>query len=315
MSKPVVFVTGLGKPVTRAENLYTLYQAYPGEKKILSMHDMGWEAEAKKASVMVCDIFPTCHPCLTIMMWHAIQGGKYIGLDEKTTYYHKEYADFMDAIVVAGHGGIEMFHRCTGVPKERIFNMGMPRTDRYIGKKKGDGGTPYADKRVYLYVPTFRNWRETPMPCIDWEFFSRNLTDDEVLIVKPHPYGNPISVNGMKHLVEANKMTPTVNYLYDADVIITDYSSVMFDGWLLNKPAVLFEKNPGYTKTRGMYLEYPKQYSSRYARNEQELLDLMRSAKRLTKVEKECRDYVADACDGHSCERIIVLINQIERMI
>ena len=179
------------------------------------------------------------------------------------------------------------------------------------GKKKGDGGTILADKRGYLYAPTFRDWRDTPFPVIDWWWLDSQLTDDEILVVKSHPYGGTVGVKNLKHIVEASRMEPSVNYLYDADVVITDYSSIIFDGYLLGKPAVLFEKNPGYTETRGMYLDYPQQYCSRYARNERELLDLMRSADRLTDTEYACIDYVANACDGHSCERIIKLIYEM----
>jgi CDP-ribitol ribitolphosphotransferase len=312
MSKPVLFVTGLGKQKDRAENMQALFNAYQGEKLFMSTHSFGYaEAINSKMYQVVYDIFPT--PCngKCIMIWHAIQGGKLIGLDEEGTYYRKDYADLMQFIIVAGRGGIDMFHQCTGVPKERILPLGMPRTDRYIGKKKGDGGTELAQKRAYLFAPTFRNGREPPMPYINWNWLDEHLTDDEILLVKPHPQGKQYGFQNCKHIMEVPKMYPSVNYLYDCDVVITDYSSIIFDGWLLNKPAVLFEKDKGYTKTRGMYLKYPDEYCSRYATNEQELLDLVRSAKGLTRVERKCRDYVADACDGHSCERISALLNEM----
>ena len=83
---------------------------------------------------MVIDAFPTITPGKTIMIWHAIQGGKYVGLDETGTYYRADMADMIDRIVVAGHGAIDMFHQSTRVPKDRMLNLGMPRTERYIGK-------------------------------------------------------------------------------------------------------------------------------------------------------------------------------------
>ena len=313
MSKPVLFVTGLGKEVQRAENLYALYEAYQGEKKIMSMQDENYisEVNSGKYGLVIVDIFPTFKTGKCIMMWHAIQGGKYIGLDEKTTYYRESYADLMERIIVAGRGGIDMFHQCTKVPKERILNLGMPRTDRYFHRFKGKTHPIFNGKRVYLFVPTFRNWRETAMPMIDWKWIDMQLTDDEILVVKAHPYGHDFDIGGCKHIIQANKIEPSVTYLHDADVVITDYSSIMFDAYLMNKPVVLFEKNPGYVNTRGMYLKYPDEYCSRYATNEKELLELMRSAKRLRKTEKACRDYVADMCDGHSCERICKLIEEM----
>ena len=49
---------------------------------------------------------------------------------------------------------------------------------------------------------------------------------------------------------------------------------------------------------------------TRYARDEEQLLEQIRSAKRLTKVEKQCMFYTADACDGHSIERIIEFLKE-----
>ena len=313
MSKPVLFVTGLGRDLQRAENIRTLYEAYDGEKAFISMHDGYYQAlNSGKYDLMVVDIFPEMKPKKCIMMWHAIQGGKLIGLGQKNgTYYKPEYAQNMDRIVVAGIGGVQMFNQCTGVPRERILNLGMPRTDKYIGKKKGDGGTFLAEKRAYLFVPTFREHNVTPYPCIDWQFIDDQLTDDEVFVVKPHPYGFVCDMSKYKHIVAIDRMESTANYLMDADVVITDYSSTMFDGWLLNKPCVLFEKNPGYTQTRGMYLQYPEAYSPRYARTEEEMVSLMKRAKAMTVVERNCMKYVANACDGHSCERICKLIKEM----
>ena len=41
--KPVLFATGLGKDLNRAENIRVLYDAYDGEKAFVSTHDPGVE--------------------------------------------------------------------------------------------------------------------------------------------------------------------------------------------------------------------------------------------------------------------------------
>ena len=195
---------------------------------------------------------------------------------------------------------------------KRILDYGMPRTDRYKGKKKGDGHTILADKRAYLYVPTFRAWGEPDLPTVDWDWLDEHLTDDEIFMVKSHPQSHTLTVHDhYKHIVEADRMEPSVNYLYDADVVITDYSSIIFDGYLLKKPAVLFEKNEGYVRHRGMYLHYPYEYCSRFATNEVELLEQIRKATQLRRPEIRCIEKIADACDGESCERICGLIEDV----
>ena len=308
MGKPVLFVTGLGNDLNRAENIKALYEAYKGEKRMMSAGNPNYENVVGSGvyDLMVIDIFPRIKPKRAMMVWHAIQGGKYIGLDQKGSYYREDMAGLMDCIVAAGRGGVDMFHRCTGVTKEKILNLGMPRTDRYTRWTKPRNG-----KRKYLYAPTFRGGGDVKMPETDWKAIDELLTDDELMMVKAHPYGPEFRLEGYRHIVEIRKMEPTVAYLMDADVVITDYSSIIFDGWLMEKPAVLFEKEKGYTQKRGMYLEYPGGYSERYATDERELVRLIREAEVLTETERRCLDYVADMCDGHSCERICELIDKL----
>ena len=114
-----------------------------------------------------------------------------------------------------------------------------------------------------------------------------------------------------RNILWIDAQEPTAPYLIDCDAVISDYSTVIFDGYLLGKPAVLFEKQKGYTETRGMYLQYPEQYCSRYSTDERELLDQLREARGLRGTEKEVLRLVADACDGHATERVCWMIKSL----
>ena len=314
MNKPVLFAGT--RPYGRAENISALYDAYPGEKKILHVYGSNshHEIRDKKGDVLVIDDFPTDSPGKCIMIWHGIQGGKYIGFDQPSPYLTEERMSVVDYIITPGRGSVWMWEQCCKFPKERILPLGMPRTDAYIGKKKGDGHTFLADKIAYLYVPTFR-WSPEPAGFkLDYEWLDKHLTDDEVFVVKAHVAGNRITEKHYNHIVEISQDEPTAPYLYDCDVVITDYSSIIFDGYLLGKPAVLFEKEPGYVDVRGMYMKYPDEYCSNFATNEQDLLYKIRGEAQfpgLGDVERKCMERVADMCDGHSCERIIKLITEL----
>lgn len=317
MSKPVLFVSF--RPLERAENIKAIYDAYTGEKEHILSTDPDYVSKvlSGKYYVMVTDDFPSITPGCCIMIWHGIQGGKYIGLDQPGhPYYNRADRDKMTYIISAGIGAMPMWHSATGLDELHILPWGFPRTDAYIGKQKGDGNTILSGKRSYLFVPTFRDRGETPFPNIDWDYIDDTLTDDEIFAVKAHPWqlyhGKTdqihIHPDNYRHIVTISPDQPSTPYLYDADVVITDYSSIMFDAYLLNKPVVLFEKTPGYVWTRGMYLDYPDQYCSRYAPNERDLIRLMRSAYKLTDTERKCVSKVAEACDGHACERICRMI-------
>lgn len=313
MSKPVLFVSGIGTSLSRSENLSALYEAYNGDKRFFHFYDTAYRnaVASGKYDVTVVDTFPILSTGTTIMIWHAIQGGKYTGLDEGTRYYNDHTKELIDYIIASGTGGVGLWHRSTHIPKDRILPLGAPRTDHYIGKKKGDGGTIFANKRTFLYAPTFRTEAEPRLPDIDWEYISSQLADNERLVVKAHPFTKSMHVRNIPRIMEVSASEPTERYLIDSDVVITDYSSIMFDAYLLGKPVILFEKNTGYTNSRGMYLRYPDQYSSRYVTNEQDLVRMLHSDLTLTETERACIRNVADMCDGHSCERICSLINKL----
>lgn len=310
--KPVLFAST--KPLERAENIRVLYEAFDGQKEFVQVNGCRRHPAIRSGafSLMVIDEFPTETPGKCIMIWHAIQGGKKIGLDQPYPYYHAEQASLMDCIITSGEGAVPMFASCSGLREEKILALGMPRTDAYVGKHKGDGQTVLARKRAYLYVPTFRAKEETPFPDIDWKWLDENLTDGEVLAVKAHTMTGSLKIGKTyRHIIEIASEEPSAPYLIDCDVVITDYSSIMFDGYLLGKPAVLFEKRKGYVDTRGMYLNYPEEYCSRYCTDEEALLYFLRTSYDLRTTERSVLHQVADACDGNATKRVCQLIHSM----
>ena len=320
MSKPVLFVSF--RPLERAENLCAIYNAYKGDKVHIGTYVPHYREEvlSGKYDLMVSDDFPSVSPGKCIMIWHGIQGGKTIGFDQPGhPYFSDETSRLITYVISAGTGMIPIWSKCTGIAYSHILPLGMPRTDEYAYYHHEQ-----SEKKTYLFVPTFRDKGETPFPDIDWAYLDSQLTDDETLVVKAHPWQayvgtnqvTPGITNGMyKHIVIVSPAGATTPFLYNADVVITDYSSVMFDAYLLNKPVVLFEKKPGYTQTRGMYFDYPYDYCSYTARNEEQLLNDIRFRAKypfLTGTEKTCRSVVADRCDGHACERLCQFINDIK---
>ena len=309
--KPVLFAGT--RPYGRAENISALYDAYQGEKRFIEVHGSNTHPDITSGNykVLVIDDFPSQTPGKCIMIWHAIQGGKCIGYNQPHPYVNSSRTNIIDYIIAAGEGAVPMWAKCAKLPSNKVIPLGMPRTDSFIGKKKGDGHTLLADKRSYLYVPTFRRPDEPAQFKLDYNWLDEHLNDDELFIVKAHTVGTKLLTKKYKHIIEISSSEPSSPYLYDCDVVITDYSSIIFDGYLLNKPAILFEKKWGYPSYRGMYMTYPREYSSRYAMNEQDLLHLAREASGLTSVEQECISKLANMCDGHSCERICNLITKL----
>lgn len=308
--KPVLFTSN--KKLDRAENIKAIYDYYDGEKEFIQTFPREHNSRlfSKDYALRVCDEFIGASPGKAIMIGHAVSGGKTYGLHQPNPYHSRRNAELLTWVITSSPDMITLVAEQSGVDKSRVLPLGMPRTDHYIGKHKGDGNTQFSEKRMYLYAPTFRNRTEGAMPTIDWGQIDNCLTDEEVLLVKPHMVTKHILNHTYRHIYEIASDEPSAPYLIDCDVLITDYSSIMFDAHILMKPVVLFEKNKGYTDTRGMYLEYPQEYSSRYCQNEKELLEIIKSAQGQNSIDIACRNKTASACDGKSRERLSKLIKE-----
>lgn len=291
------------RPLERAENLKTVYDAFDGEKEyvqtcpnvpIPNLH-------SGKYTLQVGDELPTETCGKFIWIGHGMGAGKLYGIQRKW-FHHTELIDYA---IASSDAMIPFVSKFTGLDAKQIVPLGMPRTDAYFKKQKKP-----SEKMQYLYVPTFRGykWWEP-----DWGSFDRCLTDDELLIVKPHMVTKTLLPRN-KHwdnIIERGSDIPSTESLVDSDVVITDFSSIMFDAYVLRKPVVLFAKDRHkYLRVRGMYCQYPERYSDYFCDYEDALVNVMRQAK-WTPYLEELREFYTGACDGHSTERCIDLIRSM----
>lgn len=147
------------------------------------------------------------------------------------------------------------------------LEVGYPRNDRLATATAAEvqavreslGLRP--DQRVILYTPTHREWLPAGRPVLDVEQLADALGPDTVLLVRAHYFNVPASAAGSAPargggIVDVSAY-PVVEDLYlAADVMLTDYSSAMFDFGVLNKPIVLFVPDwQVYQELRGTYFD------------------------------------------------------------
>ena len=137
------------------------------------------------------------------------------------------------------------------------------------------------------------------------------MRPDELFIVKPHMVTGRILKGHYQQITEHGCNEPSTDDLVQCDVLITDYSSIMFDAYVMRKPVVLFAKDKkSYLKNRGMYRNYPDQYSELFCDTEDKMLGLVRNAEWDEGFEG-FRQFYAGACDGESTNRVIDLIRSM----
>ncbi|MFJ6790826.1 bifunctional glycosyltransferase/CDP-glycerol:glycerophosphate glycerophosphotransferase [Streptomyces angustmyceticus] len=165
--------------------------------------------------------------------------------------------DRFDRFLIRSEHDVRTLARAFRLKPETLLRVGYPRNDALVrareretalGKRErgalaAELGIP-ADKTVLLYAPTFRKaggrHGRFALP-FDVERFADRFGDRYVLLVRSHYLNHvvlPPTVEGRVIDVSAHHdVTPLLEL---ADGLITDYSSVMFDYALLDRPLVFF---------------------------------------------------------------------------
>lgn len=322
----VLFISAL--PLGRCKSTTRIWEMYDGPKAFRRGIDGMRTAESDGFSVVVCDSIPAYiegkDKIVSVNLGHGLTGGKLYALDEgEHPWVDKRALAQVDYAVATSVAGIPIVARQLGIPEERVLPLGMARTDGYY--EDGETfdscfGEPI--ERLYLYCPTFRGLGDMGhLPNIDWAKVDRLLEDGEVLVVKRHHLTQHEITRGHdirnRRVIELPFEESTEKLLRSCDVLVTDYSSTMFDALVLGVPLLLLvDDMEEYLSARGMYYQYPNFYSSRWLyveKNEERFVSMLREAavNGMTERERKCLEAVAGACDGHSTERICDLVRSL----
>lgn len=175
-------------------------------------------------------------------------------------------------------------------------------------------------KRVVLYAPTFRGRiaiAETPDYLqFDLRKLKEVLGDDVLILIKHHPivkdYHMPRIPEDLagSFAVDVTHTLSIEDLMITADVCITDYSSLIFEYSLLDKPLIFYVYDlEKYFDWRGFYYDFDELTPGPVCRTMEELGQAVRVS--LTSGEsfdsekmKAFRRKFMASCDGHATKRI-----------
>lgn len=288
------------RPLSRAENIKSVYDAYTGEKEFVQMNvkHPSHELHSGYYDLMVTDELPYDSPGKCLFIGHGMGALKKYGLDQPLPYFNRP--DLITCAIASSEEMVPIVAKQCGIKMEQVIPLGMPRTDAYFN-------VPSSEEH-YLYVPTYRD-NTAWMP--DFEIISNYLPDGEKIIVKLHMMTGDAVTGAWNNVELAPSVFATTPYLMKSKAIITDYSSLIFDAMVLRKPTLLFAKDRfRYFTDRGFYFRYPDKYSRFYFEDEKTLAENLNSAE-WSDFDEELRTFYTGACDGHSVERVLELIHNL----
>lgn len=217
-----------------------------------------------------------------IQLWHASGAIKKFGNALKRTYEIKNY----DYVVANGPYWIKPYSLAFNVASNQVILTGMPRLDLLYDKDYLNSRKEYiyqkypllGEKKIALYAPTFRGniytgIRQAP---IDLNLVVSNLRDDELLVVKNHPLLK-------EYRLPSNVIDMSDENIYDlfaiSSCLISDYSSIILDYYLLNKPIYVFLKDYDLYQNQVGYFLDPTLLPGEKIYHEKDLINLFEMRK------------------------------------
>jgi len=167
-----------------------------------------------------------------------------------------------------------------------------------------------------LYAPTHREQQQRGqfVHVLDLARFAEGLGPEHVLLVRTHyfygadPVLRELHQQGRVRDVAAH---PSIEQLCLAsDVLVTDYSSLMFDYAVLDRPIVIYAPDwESYRVVRGTYFDLMAEPPGVVTRTEPELLEAFRAGTVHGEPAAQARAaFRARFCsleDGHAAERVV----------
>ncbi|MFI6808517.1 CDP-glycerol glycerophosphotransferase family protein [Streptomyces luteogriseus] len=201
------------------------------------------------------------------------------------------------------------------------LDHGYPRNDVYYTAGAGDiravrdrlGIAP--GRRAVLYAPTHRDYEAGWTPRLDLAALSDRLGEDTVLLVRGHYfYGGAASpltnLRRTGRIIDVSSYDPVEELCLAADVLVTDYSSIMFDYANLDRPIVIHADDwETYRTTRGVYFDLMAEAPGPVARTQQELTEMLTTEawrdEGAAKTRAVFRRRFCEYDDGRAAERVV----------
>jgi CDP-glycerol glycerophosphotransferase len=201
------------------------------------------------------------------------------------------------------------------------LEYGYPRNDRLVTATEADVAAARArvgvapGDLVVLYAPTHREYDRGYRPPIDLDELAGALGEDGRLLVRSHYLGpDPAPAapraRGAASVRDVSDVEPVEDLYLAADVLITDYSSAMFDYALLDRPIVIYAPDwEAYRLHRGVTFDLLADPPGAVATTAAGLFDLFRTGAHrgdlATKARAAFRRRFCQYDDGYAAERVV----------
>lgn len=259
-----------------------------------------------------------------IQLWHAGVGFKSIGYSRFGQYGspHLTNSHRLYTYTIAGSQHLrDVYSEAFGIEREAVIATGLPRIDSFLREGRAEevlaaferDFPAAAGKRKILLAPTFRGRgagdAHYNYDSFDFEALYEACGEDSVVLFRQHHFLRdpaPIPSEFQDRLIDVASFPDTNDLLLISDVMITDYSSIIYEYALLKRPMIFYAYDlENYSATRGMHRDYRESAPGPIATTFDELLALIQMPELSTEKTEEFVRENFDFVDTHNSDRVI----------
>lgn len=268
-----------------------------------------------------------------IQLWHACGAFKTFGFSRigksggprQSVTAHRCY----DYAVVSSHAIAKYYAEGFGIAEKKVLSYGVPRTDVFFQEayKKEIRDRLYSEypdlkgKKIILFAPTFRGNGKNSAYYEKKRFnpnkIIQNLPEEYVLLIKHHPFvkqRNHIKEELKHRIFDFSDKSEINDLLMITDLLITDYSSVVYEASILDIPMLFYAYDlQEYIATRDFYSDYEKFVPGKIVTTQEEILKAIEEHDFEQEKVKEFCKLNFDIQDGKASERVAELIRELLR--
>lgn len=262
-----------------------------------------------------------------VQLWHGTGTIKKFGLDSDTgevARLAQKANNRLTHLIVNSELTKRQYASAFGVPEDRIYILGLPRTDLILDDRKMrqlqahfyEQHPALKKKHCTLYAPTFRDSEvEKPEFGLDFDSFVSCMKEDEVLLVRLHPHvaahcPEDLWERYSGRIVNVSGYPGAATLLAVSERLITDYSSIIFEYCLLDCPMIFYAYDYESFRREGrdFYEEYPTFVPGPVAYSQPELEKLWQESGDDSHRRQQFRERTFQYLDKNATKRLLELI-------
>ncbi len=268
-----------------------------------------------------------------VQLWHGCGAFKKFGMstagllygsnaaEQKAHPFHGNYS----LVTVSSPEVVWAYEEAMQIPKASgvVRPLGISRTDRFFDDEYVCGARDRAlemypgieGRRAILYAPTFRGTmlNAKAPDGLDLRALHDALGDGYVVLMRQHPFvkkeNRPVIPEDLgDFVIDVTDTLTSDESVICSDICVTDYSSIIFEYSLLDRPMIFFSYDiEDYMDWRGFYYDYDELTPGPVVRETRELAGAVLASGEEYDFHRlrEFREKFMSSCDGHATERIL----------